>query len=74
MEKDWVREKEKCTTPSEIQISFPAIVRGEKSCWENTWEHFSVSRKIRVPILKSDPDNDKLQSPVVSVSFVSVLV
>lgn len=31
MEKDWGREKEKCATPSEIQISFPAIVRGEKS-------------------------------------------
>lgn len=31
MEKYYVREKEKCSTPGEIQISFPAIVRGEKS-------------------------------------------
>lgn len=31
MEKDWVREKEQCLTPSKIQISFPAIMRGEKS-------------------------------------------
>lgn len=36
MEKDCVREKEMCSTPGEIQISLPAIVRGEKSRRENT--------------------------------------
>lgn len=56
------------------RFSFPAIVRGEKSHWDDTWQRLAISRKIRIPLLKSDPDNGKVQPPVVAMSFVSMHV